>query len=133
MWYVHSILLSISESLIFLTDVLHLMMQDFLARSLYSELKQFGVHVQCQIPYFVTTKLSKLRHSSFFTPTPEKWAQSAVKNIGYASVTVPYWPHRIQDWFVRSVPTWMLRTQLISMHLRLREKYLKKLNSKKNE
>jgi len=29
-----------------------------------------GIHVQCQSPYFVTTKLSKLRHASLFTPTP---------------------------------------------------------------
>ncbi len=57
-----------------------------------------GLHIlQCQSPFFVTTKLSKLRHASLFVPSPDTWAAAAIGCIkpGVAS-TVPYWPHALQ-------------------------------------
>lgn len=43
---------------------------DYFSRSLNHELAGSGVDVQCQSPYFVTTKLSKLRNPSVFIPSP---------------------------------------------------------------
>ena len=45
-----------------------------------------GISVQCQVPYFVTTKLAKIRHSSLTVPTPQGYAKAAVKCIGYGGV-----------------------------------------------
>lgn len=55
---------------------------DFLSRSLHAELRAKGVFVQCQVPYFVTTKLSKLRRASLLIPTPDTYARAAVSWIG---------------------------------------------------
>jgi hypothetical protein len=42
--------------------------------------------LQCQSPYFVTSKLSKIRHASLFTPNPDVYAEASVKKIG----TLPF-------------------------------------------
>ncbi len=55
---------------------------DFFSRSLYYELKGKGVHVQCQIPYFVVSKMSKIRHSSISVPSAERFAKSSLAAIG---------------------------------------------------
>lgn len=55
---------------------------DYLSRSLHAELRARGVFVQCQVPYFVTTKLSKLRRASLLIPDPATYARAAVSWIG---------------------------------------------------
>lgn len=55
---------------------------DYFSRSLHYELKSFGVHVQCQSPYFVTSKLSKIRSTSLTVPNPDDFAVAAVNAIG---------------------------------------------------
>lgn len=83
--------------------------------------------VQCVSPYFVTSKLSKIRHASVTTPTPEAYARSVVAAIGRGGASiVPYWPHAAQDWAVQHTPDWLLARQLVGMHLGLRSRFLKK-------
>lgn len=44
-------------------------------RALHYELKEFGIHVQCQVPLFVTTKLAKLRKTSLLIASPAAYAR----------------------------------------------------------
>lgn len=37
-----------------------------------------GIDVQCVLPMFVTSKLSKIRKASAFVPNPDTFARSAV-------------------------------------------------------
>ena len=52
------------------------------SRALNYELKGKGIHVQCQVPMFVATKLAKIRKSSLFVASPEGYARAAVAAIG---------------------------------------------------
>lgn len=100
---------------------------DFFSRSLHHEEARNGIIVQCQSPFFVTTKLSKLRHASLFVPSPDTWAAAAIGCIkpGVAS-TVPYWPHALQDWVMCALPESLLRPYILSTHADLRRRFLKK-------
>ena len=40
-----------------------------------------GISVQCQIPFYVSTKLAKMR-KSFSVPTPDEYAKRAVRFVG---------------------------------------------------
>jgi NAD(P)-dependent dehydrogenase (short-subunit alcohol dehydrogenase family) len=69
---------------------------DFFSRSLHVELRGKGVHVQCCVPFFVTSKLSKIRKASLGTPTPDRFARAAVAAIGAreaaaAALAHPIW------------------------------------------
>ena len=102
---------------------------DFFSRSLHEEYKGRGIIVQCQAPYFVASKMSRVRSASLATPSPDAWAAAAVAAItsgAPAGSTVPYWPHALQDSLLRALPTSALRAYVMSLHLDLRRRFLKK-------
>jgi 17beta-estradiol 17-dehydrogenase / very-long-chain 3-oxoacyl-CoA reductase len=74
---------------------------------LAEEYKAKNVHIQCHTPMFVSTKLAKIRSSSFFIPSPASYAKAAVANLGYETIVSPYWPHALQIWLYESVPTFI--------------------------
>jgi len=57
------------------------------------EYKSKGIIVQAFAPYYVVSKLSKMKSSSFFVPTPEAYAKSALSTLGLVTVGTGYWPH----------------------------------------
>jgi 17beta-estradiol 17-dehydrogenase / very-long-chain 3-oxoacyl-CoA reductase len=57
------------------------------------EYKSKGIIVQAFAPYYVVSKLSKMKSSSFFVPTPETYAKSALSSLGLCTVGTGYWPH----------------------------------------
>uniref|UniRef100_J3N7Z6 Uncharacterized protein n=1 Tax=Oryza brachyantha TaxID=4533 RepID=J3N7Z6_ORYBR len=75
---------------------------DQLSRSLHVEYKRRGVDVQCQIPLYVATKMSPVKGYSPFIPSPEEYAEAAVRCVGYEPRCVPYWRHSVQ-WFLLSM------------------------------
>lgn len=105
---------------------------DFFSRSLDVEYKSKGIDVQCVIPYLVTSKLSKIRHSSLMVPNPRTFAKEAVRNIGYGNSVVPYTWHVVQHYLIQNVlPKSMFTSYLMKMHQGIRKKALKKLEKAK--
>ncbi|KAK7098914.1 very-long-chain 3-oxoacyl-CoA reductase-like [Littorina saxatilis] len=70
---------------------------DFFSRSLQHEYGPKGITVQVVLPYFVATKMSKIRNGSIFAPSPTTYVNSALNTVGLQSRTVGYWSHAIQD------------------------------------
>jgi 17beta-estradiol 17-dehydrogenase / very-long-chain 3-oxoacyl-CoA reductase len=103
---------------------------DFFSRSLHYELASKNIHVQCQVPYFVTSKLSKLRHSSLFIPSPKTYARAALRAIGYEPTIVPYWAHAIQNAVVQNLPLFLQKKVVLGHNLGIRKRALKKLRER---
>merc|ERR1711916_327552 len=99
---------------------------DFFSRALNVEYAQYGVHVQCQIPFFVTTKLAKIRKSNLFIPTPASFARASITKIGYEASIVPYWSHAIQAYVFSWFPIFFANSKLMGDHLSLRKRALKR-------
>jgi len=100
---------------------------DLFSRSLHLEYKSRGVSVQCQIPYFVTTKLSKIRATSLLVPNAEDYAAAAIKCIGYEGSIVPYPAHALEHFVVQYlVPSFLFEKILLSHHLGIRKAAYKK-------
>ncbi|DBA00153.1 TPA: hypothetical protein N0F65_000476 [Lagenidium giganteum] len=99
---------------------------------LADEYKSKNVHVQCHTAMFVSTKLAKIRHSSFFVPSPTTYARASVANLGYETLVSPYWPHAVQVWMYESVPNFIMSKVATMTHLSLRKRALKKLEQKKD-
>lgn len=104
-------------------------------RSMDEELKSFNVRVQDQCPFFVTTKISKIRKPRLDAPTPKAWARAAVKQIGYETDRTPYWSHGLMLLLIRSVcPAWAVNAYVTSLHKSFRRRFYKKHpNGKKTE
>lgn len=96
-------------------------------RSMNEEVKSFNVRVQDQCPFFVTTKISKIRKPRLDAPTPKAWARAAVKQIGYETDRTPYWSHGLMLMLIRSVcPAWAVNAYVTSLHQSFRQRFLDK-------
>lgn len=72
--------------------------------SINAEYKSQGVTCQCQVPFFVATKLAKMR-KSFSVPTPEEYVSDAIKWVGYDDDVVnPFWLHATVGWIFLTLP-----------------------------
>lgn len=95
------------------------------SRSLNLELKGKGVHVENSIPYFVVSKLSKVR-AGLMTPVPTAYARSALARAGRQATIVPFFWHAVQDAVVHCVPEWLFGIFILKDHLSIRARALKK-------
>ncbi|MED6220440.1 hypothetical protein PIB30_044854 [Stylosanthes scabra] len=102
-----------------------------LSRSMTLEYKHQGINIQCQVPLFVSTKMTKMR-SSLFVPTAQKYATSCTRWIGYESVVVPHLLHSLQAFVIRSFPDSFLDAYILSDHLKIRKREIFK-DSKTNK
>lgn len=96
------------------------------SRALNVELADKGIHVQCQVPLFVATKLAKIKKASLFVASPDGYAKAAIKAIGYESVISPFWSHALQMWVLTNFPEWLVASQVKGMHLSIRKKGIAK-------
>ncbi|CAL9057881.1 unnamed protein product [Musa banksii] len=81
---------------------------DQLSRSLFVEYQRMGIDVQCQIPFYVATKMVSTKQSSTFVPSPDEYAKAAVDRIGYGPRCTPYWSHSLQWCFTCFIPDFVL-------------------------
>ena len=85
-----------------------------------------GIKVQTQIPFYVSTKLAKMR-KSFSVPTPEDFVNRAMRFVGHSEPIVnPYWVHGYMKWVADCLPSSVMTSILMTMHLATRKRGLKK-------
>jgi len=94
--------------------------------ALHQEYKGLGVHIQCQLPAFVTTKMSKIRNASFFVCNERTYAKAFLSKIGYEPTIISYWTHALQLWAAGVAPTWFMDSYLLNEGKSFRAKALKK-------
>ena len=96
------------------------------SRGLNAEYSSKGVTVQCQAPFYIATKLAKMR-KSFTVPSPKEYAAMGLKWIGYPDSAVqPFWLHGVQGWIMKNMPEFILVPLVRDMHMQIRKKGLKK-------
>ncbi|XP_057739716.1 very-long-chain 3-oxoacyl-CoA reductase 1-like [Arachis stenosperma] len=96
---------------------------EMFSRCINLEYKHKGIDIQCQVPLYVSTKLTKLE-SSVFVPTPEKYIKSCTRWIGYETVVVPYLLHSLQAFTVRAIPETFVDSYMLRYFLYGRKKGL---------
>jgi len=100
------------------------------SKALHYEYQSQGIHVQAQVPALVTTKLSKVRSTSFFICSPKSYAKSLISSIGYDSIFYSYWTHSLQIEGLLSlgIPDWIQFPLLLSRGKEIRKKAYAKKN-----
>ncbi|CRG94523.1 steroid dehydrogenase, putative [Plasmodium gallinaceum] len=96
-----------------------------------------NIEIQCHIPLFIVTKLSKIKKPSLFVPTSDKYAENAIQKMRegnilyYKVISSPYFFHRIQICLYNCIPKFLFDSiSLLTLKI-VRQKALKKM--KKNE
>lgn len=70
---------------------------DELSRDLAAELAAYGVTVENQAPFYVATKMSKIRKPRLDAPSPKVWVAAALKQARHFEA------YRILFWFIMHV------------------------------
>ena len=96
------------------------------SRAINAEYRGKGITCQCQVPFYVATKLAKLR-KSLTVPTPESYVAMAIKWVGYPDALVqPFWIHALQGWVMHQIPDFIIAKGIMGMHMAIRSKGIKK-------
>ncbi|XP_038556971.1 very-long-chain 3-oxoacyl-CoA reductase-B isoform X1 [Micropterus salmoides] len=72
---------------------------DFFSRGLQAEYKSKGIIIQSVLPFFVATKLSKIRRATLDKPSPERYVSAELNTVGLQTQTNGYLPHAIMQFF----------------------------------
>uniref|UniRef100_A0A3Q3MJC8 Hydroxysteroid (17-beta) dehydrogenase 12b n=1 Tax=Mastacembelus armatus TaxID=205130 RepID=A0A3Q3MJC8_9TELE len=100
---------------------------DFFSRGLQAEYKSKGIIIQSVLPFFVATKLSKIRRPTLDKPSPERYVAAELNTVGLQTQTNGYLPHAIMGWVTTVLlPTKILNNYIMGMGLSQRAHYLKK-------
>ncbi|XP_030307793.1 LOW QUALITY PROTEIN: very-long-chain 3-oxoacyl-CoA reductase [Calypte anna] len=103
---------------------------DYFSRGLHAEYKSKGIIVQSVLPYYVVTKLSKIRKATFDKPTPETYVRAALGTVGLQSQTNGCLPHALMAWIFSLLPTPSVINFLMKTNKQIRARYLKKMKEK---
>jgi 17beta-estradiol 17-dehydrogenase / very-long-chain 3-oxoacyl-CoA reductase len=96
------------------------------SRALNAEYRSKGITCQCQVPFYVATKLAKMR-KSLMVPTPAEFVARAISWIGYPdAVAQPFWLHAAQSWVLSALPDFVVASGIRKMHLVTRKKGMQK-------
>mmetsp|Transcript_3120 Transcript_3120/g.4615 ORF Transcript_3120/g.4615 Transcript_3120/m.4615 type:complete len:326 (+) Transcript_3120:102-1079(+) len=92
------------------------------SRALNAEYGAKGVTCQCQIPFYVATKLAKMR-KALMVPTPKAYVDAAMKHIGHSDAVVsPIFLHALQGYILDHLPEWVVVKIIMGMHLATRKR-----------
>lgn len=104
-----------------------------LSNALHAEYAGKGIHVQVQYPNLVTSKLSKVRKPSLTVPSADEYGRVAVKAIGHDRHLSPHWAHWIEMGILSYLPLIAVDKVMWMMHLPLRKRYYKKMESQSSK
>uniref|UniRef100_A0A3P8UDA5 3-ketoacyl-CoA reductase n=1 Tax=Cynoglossus semilaevis TaxID=244447 RepID=A0A3P8UDA5_CYNSE len=71
---------------------------DFFSRGLQEEYRRQGIIIQSVLPFFVATKMTRIRKPTFDKPTPERYVAAELATVGLQSQTNGYFPHAVMGW-----------------------------------
>uniref|UniRef100_A0A665X447 3-ketoacyl-CoA reductase n=1 Tax=Echeneis naucrates TaxID=173247 RepID=A0A665X447_ECHNA len=71
---------------------------DFFSRGLQEEYRRQGIIIQSVLPFFVATKMTRIRRPTLDKPTPERYVAAELTTVGLQSQTNGYFPHAVMGW-----------------------------------
>ncbi|XP_028258551.1 very-long-chain 3-oxoacyl-CoA reductase-B [Parambassis ranga] len=100
---------------------------DFFSRGLQAEYKNKRIIIQSVMPFFVATKLSKIRRPTLDKPNPERYVAAQLNTVGLQTQTNGYLPHAVIGWVTTALlPAKVLSSYLMAMGMAVRAHALKK-------
>uniref|UniRef100_A0AAX7SRE1 3-ketoacyl-CoA reductase n=1 Tax=Astatotilapia calliptera TaxID=8154 RepID=A0AAX7SRE1_ASTCA len=108
---------------------------DFFSRGLQEEYRRQGILIQSVLPFFVVTKMTRIKKPTLDKPTPERYVAAELTTVGLQSQTNGYFPHAVMGWVTtKLVPTSIVIFLGATMNRLQRTGYLqrRKLREQKN-
>lgn len=98
---------------------------DKFSTDLSAEYSKYGITVQCLLPGYVATNMSKIRAETWMAPFPLKYVTEAMKTIGVRERTTGYFPHSLMVGVVHALDSlsprlsrWLITRTLTNIRAR---------------
>lgn len=104
--------------------------------ALSQEMSSSAPHVRVHLldTHYVASKMSKIRRTSFFVPSPRKYVQSALSSAGCYAYSTPYLPHALLSFLTSLMPDFLFSSLSFNVLSKVRHAAIKKsLASKKTK
>ena len=88
--------------------------------------------LQVVFPYFVATKLSKMRPNGLLVPSADQYARQMVNGIGLSTTMAGYWCHELFLGLSSLLPEWLVVSQTRKMMDAMRKRWERKQQQKKD-
>ncbi|KAJ8951963.1 hypothetical protein NQ318_013633 [Aromia moschata] len=92
---------------------------------LSAEYSKYGITVQCLLPGYVATNMSKIRSSTWMAPLPKKYVEEAMTTIGVKEDTTGYFPHTLMvgvvnalDCISPKLSRWLITRTMLNIRAR---------------
>lgn len=99
---------------------------DFFSQSLHEEYKTKGIFVQSVLPFYVATKMAKIRTPTLDKPSSKTFVKAAIKTVGLQSRTNGYLVHSLMAALLTLVPSWIHLKISMNINKGVNARYLKK-------
>jgi len=107
---------------------------DFFTRGLAMEYESLGVTVQCVMPGYVVSNMSKIRRANLIAPLPDQFVRSALGRLGVESRTTGYWAHDLMLFCTTELlPSWIADWVTFKQLAQIRVRALKKKDKLEKE
>ncbi|GJQ86719.1 hypothetical protein Trydic_g14789 [Trypoxylus dichotomus] len=93
------------------------------------EYESKGITIQCVLPGYVATKMSKIRRGTWMAPTPKTFVEEAIKTLGVHSRTTGYFPHTLMSFTLNSMASKVSNMLVMNTLLSIRRRALKQKNN----
>lgn len=98
---------------------------DAFAIALNGELSKRGVNVHSLTPFFVESSMAKMR-KSFTVPSPDQFAEAALRLVGSSPRLQPYWVHYAIGFAITLLPLSKQVSYVAGLHRNIRKRALRK-------
>lgn len=80
-----------------------------MTKALHYEYASKGIYVTCHVPFYVATKLAKLRDANLMVASPAQYARAAINALvnKRGIVVSPFWSHAVQLSAMQALPEWL--------------------------
>ena len=82
-------------------------------------------------PYFVASKLSKVRPSGVMIPSADAFAKQMMNSIGLTDISCGFWSHDVIKYLLSFVPDWLVIGHMFKTLMSYRRRWIKKQEQKK--
>ncbi|XP_050708807.1 very-long-chain 3-oxoacyl-CoA reductase-like [Eriocheir sinensis] len=102
------------------------------SESLGLEVASSGVTIQCLVPGFVVSNMSRIRRPTLMAPSPEVYVSTSLRTAGVEAQTAGYIMHKLQTYFIELARSYLPGCVLESIVLSQLKGFRKRAHKKKN-
>lgn len=84
-----------------------------------------GLTIQCLLPGYVATKMSKIRTETYLAPSPKTFVEEAIKTLGVHDKSTGYFAHTVMGAVIDMFPSRIANMLVMNTLLSIRRRALK--------